>query len=726
MYRVSRLSFISVVLLFSTCVYPINEEKVIKIKKTNVEIIIDGFIDEVWGIADSITDFVQHSPFHGKEPFRRTVTKLLTSEEALYGLIICYDERSSIKTNAGTQDQFSGDMVSLMFDTFHDKRTAYKFAVSASGVKSDCRLIDDARNRDYSWDGIWFAESAVYDWGYVVEIKIPYKSIQYDAVVNSWGFDVDRWSPTRSEDIYWCAYEQNEGQRISKFGTLMFENFQPSVEGLNLEIYPVVLSKLSYIREKTYKNDPEAGIDIFFNPSQSLTFQFTANPDFAQIEADPFSFNISRYESYYSERRPFFTQGNEIFRPAGQERSSGFYSPLELFYSRRIGRILPDGNEVPLTFGTKASGRLGEWEYGGFLARTAETEYQLGDDRAVEPKAVFATARIKKQLFGTSNIGILFSGKQTKFNNFGVLDVDGAFRESNWQLAYQFARSFKNSDGDYAGSAGYRLINESWVVFMRSRYIGQEFDISEIGFVPWRGTANFTGLTGPVWYFKTGSISSMMLYGGSYLFYEKLDDYLDHEAVLGFNMQFRSNWGYEINLTYGKSKEVDLLFNSYSANLSTWINISPDWNVNVYTGQSQSYNFTRDYVAPYSWIGGRVSWKTFDILEIGSSFDTYFEGNPSGKIENTTFNSRPYFSLTPINYLNIRVYFDNLYTSSSGRFEQLITGLLFSYNFAPKSWIYMAVNELYDRHQESSSGFSRRLQLTDRAAVLKVKYLYYF
>jgi hypothetical protein len=166
----------------------------------------------------------------------------------------------------------------------------------------------------------------IYDWGYVVEMKIPYKSIQYDEKLTDWGLDFDRWIPENSEDLYWCRYEQNEGMRVSKFGQLVFSDFRPNVQGLNLEFYPVGLSKATYLQNGKYKFDADAGIDIFYNPSQKLTYQLTANPDFAQIEADPYTFNISRYESYLSERRPFFTQGNEIFMPSGKEQNTGFYS----------------------------------------------------------------------------------------------------------------------------------------------------------------------------------------------------------------------------------------------------------------------------------------------------------------------------------------------------------------------------------------------------------------
>ncbi len=716
---------ILICVISSIIVSAADEEKIYKLKKTNTEIEVDGIIDSLWETADSLSDFIQHSPYNGKEPTIRTVTKLLTTDESIYGLIVCYDSRSKIQNVTGTLDQFSGDMVSLMFDTFNDHNTAYKFAVSASGVRSDCRLIDDARNRDYSWDGIWFADSKIYDWGFVVEMKIPYKSIQYDTLKHSWGLDIDRWSPVRSEDIYWCGYEENEGQRISKFGSLVFEDFTPQVEGLNLEIYPVALTKFTYIRDGVYEGDPALGIDIFYNPSRSLTFQLTANPDFAQIEADPFDFNISRYESYYSERRPFFTQGYEIFRPSGQERSSGFYLPLELFYSRRIGKILPDGTEVPLTFGAKASGRINEWEYGGFVARTAETDYEVDGNTYTEPKAFFGTGRIKKQVLGNSSIGILFSGKQTSEHNYGVIDVDGAFRSSDWQLAYQVARSFKDSTGDYAASAGFRMVTENWMTLMRSRYIGDEFDINQIGYVPWIGTGSSTILTGPRWYFTRGELSSILLYAGPYVGYEKVDDYIDKEGIIGFNMQFRSNWAYEINISAGKNKDQGKEFDSYELNLSAYFNIKPEWSANIYGGVSKSYNFSRDYLALFYWLGGSASWKIIDILEIGSSLDTYVEGNPEGNIEDVTFNSRPYFSLTPVNYLNLRMYVDNVYVRSTDKLEQLVIGFLFSYNFSPKSWIYFAINELHTRETDPVDNI-RKMEISDRAAVLKIKYLYYF
>ena len=721
------LVLISTCLLFAT--ENKNLEKALRLIKINTAIVVDGEVDDVWSFADSTVNFFQLEPYFNQPTSVRTIAKVLTTEEALYCLMICYDDKKNIQANAGMQDGYTGDIVSIMLDTFNDKQTAYKFAINASGVTADSRMLDDARNRDYSWDGIWDGTSKIYGWGYVVEIKIPYKSIKYDNSLTEWGLDFDRWRSYNKEDIYWCEYEQSEGQRISKFGKLIFEDFKPSVTGLNLEVYPVGLSKIKYLGNNKYNFDQTVGLDIFYNPSEQLTFQLTANPDFAQIEADPFSFNISRYESYFGERRPFFTEGNEVFNPSGKQNNSGFYQPLELFYSRRIGKQLLGGKEVPLIFGTKAFGRYNDWEYGGFVAMTGETDYVDDGKNLTEQQSYFGSARIKKQILDNSSIGVLLVGKQNKDNTYGVIDIDGAFRGSNWQLAYQIARSFENGNGDYAASAGFRSFSDTWGNLFRIRAIGKDFDVSQVGYVPWQGTLNSVGLTGPMWYFEDGAIRNMFLYFGPAIGYEDADLYTDFSGVIGFNMQFREGWGYEINSDFGKSKDEGIIYNSYSVNLSSWFNLSQKWSANAWGGYTHTYNFDREYLAFYSWFGGYVEWKALDVLDIGTSYDMFIEGNPDGNIEDITYNARPFFSLTPVNNLNFRVYVDNVFVRSSDRMERIIAGFLFSWNFLPKSWIYFAINEFQDRSEEydiNNNLLPNRMHTTDRAGVFKIKYLYYF
>jgi len=717
------------IFLLNGLMFAANAEKTISLRKTNININTDGIIEDVWNMADSVSDFVQQQPYWNRKPTQKTVARVLTTDRAIYCLIKCYDNSGVTDYQTGILDDFGGDIVSFMIDTFNDKQTAYKFAVSSSGFRSDARLLDDGRNRDYSWDGIWFAASKTYNWGFAVEIEIPYKSIQYNKDATSWGIDFDRWIPNLTEDIYWCNYEEIEGQRISKFGKLLFDDFYPEEKGLNLEIFPVAIGKLAYLGDNKYKVEPDAGIDIFYNPSPRLTLQATANPDFAQIEADPYDFNISRYESYFSERRPFFTQGNEIFMPSGKQRNSGFYKPLELFYSRRIGKKLPDGEEVPLNFGAKAFGRVDEFEYGGFIAQTGKQSYTEDDMFYDESSAYFASARVKKQILGNSSIGLLYVGKFENSNNYGVIDIDGAFRGSNWQLAYQFARSFKNNEGDYAFSAGLTSSGDSWITFVKTRLIGADFDIDQVGYVPWKGNSQLVTLAGPRWYFETGYVKQILVYGGGIVNYEHADAYTDLGGLLGYNMQFRDNWGFEVNLDMSDAKDSDINYSSLSLSFSSWFNPSAKFSGNLWGGYSKTYNFSRDYLSYYSWAGTSVSSPVASYLEIGTSFDMYIEGDPDYNVEEIIYNARPYFSLTPVNNLNIKMYLDNVYVSSSDKLERLIVGFFFAYNFSPKSWIYLAYNEFRDRAEEydnNNNPLPLRLHVTDRAAVLKIKYLYYF
>ncbi|MBI4811075.1 MAG: hypothetical protein HY800_06500 [Ignavibacteriales bacterium] len=488
------------------------------------------------------------------------------------------------------------------------------------------------------------------------------------------------------------------------------------------------IAKATYLHDDKYKIDPNAGIDIFYNPSPKLTFQLTGNPDFAQIEADPFEFNISRYETYYSERRPFFTEGNEVFSPSGRQRNSGFYQPLDLFYSRRIGKKLPDGSEVPLLVGTKAFGRIDDWEYGGFLAVTDEKDFEVDANTETEQQAYFGLGRIKKQIFENSSIGLLVVEKHTSSYDNGLVDIDGAFRGSDWQVAYQLAQSFYNSQGGFAASAGMMVTKENWLTGIRGRGITQNFNADQVGFIPWKGTSEVVGLSGPRWYYESGAIRQILLYVGGFWGYEDADAAHDVGGLIGYNMNFRSNWGFEINLTTGKSKDRDVKYDSYEMSISSWFNISPKWNGNAWGGYSKTYNFSREYLAFYSWFGTSFGWHALSILNIGTTLNTFIEGNPDNKIEDITFNSRPSISFTPINDLNLRVYFDNVYVRSTDRFQRFIIGFLFSYNFLPKSWIYLAINEVQDRSDEFDSLENlkpNRLHATSRAGVLKIKYLYY-
>ena len=368
-------------------------------------------------------------------------------------------------------------------------------------------------------------------------------------------------------------------------------------------------------------------------------------------------------------------------------------------------------------------------EYGGFLALTGAKVYADNSAKLLEPLAYFASARIKKQILGNSTIGLLFVSKHSETQNNGVVDMDGALRMPDWQLSYQIARSFNNKQGDFAGSVGFLAFTDTWQTFVRSRFIGEKFDIDEVGFAPWRGTAEFKGNSGPRWYFETGYVRSILIYGGGSLNYERIDGYTDHSFTLGYNMQFRTNWGFEINYGKGRSKDADAQYGSYQINMSIWLNPSPLFNADVSYGYSKAYNFSRGHLGYYGWMQSSFKYHLLKSLQIGTSTNGYVEWRINQSIEDVTLNARPHFSLTPVNDLNLLVYVDGLYLRSTNHLEEIVFGLLFSYNFLPKSWVYFAWNETHNRGPEHDPlGFPKTSQfhVTARAGVLKLKYLYYF
>ena len=273
------------------------------------------------------------------------------------------------------------------------------------------------------------------------------------------------------------------------------------------------------------------------------------------------------------------------------------------------------------------------------------------------------------------------------------------------------------------------MLRDNKIIAVRGRYIGRNFDIHQVGFVPWTGTWELTGIGGPRWYYKDGYLQQLLIYAGGSLGHEQVDAFTDRSAVLGINMGFRTNWGFEVTRIGGRSKDQGKEFDSYEVDLSSWLSVSPKWNANVFGGYQKTYNFSREYLAFYSWAGSQFGWHALDVLDVGTSVRAFIEGNPDNRIEDVTYNARPYLSLTPVNDLNLRLYVDNVYVRSTKRLERMIVGFLFSYNFLPKSWIYFALNEIRDRSEEyGPTGIllPERLHVADRAAVVKLKYLFYF
>jgi hypothetical protein len=316
------------------------------------EINLDGNLDElIWQSAPIATGFTQRFPVDGGRPSQRTEARILYTDKYIYVGMMAFE--SSIDSTTNPLFRRDGNEVSdwvyVSFDSYNDKRTAFTFAVNPRGVQKDILYFDD-NNEDVLWDAVWEAEAKILSSGWSVEMKIPLSQLRFSSkeVTQSWGVNFQRRIARNNEVDYWAPTSQTEAGVVSNFGRL--NGITNLDEPRRLEISPYISSRLTrepeVNTENPYyeKNAVSFGVggDVKYGLTSDLTLTATINPDFGQVEADPATINLSQFEIFFQERRPFFLEGNDIFRFGGTRTYNSFGNP-NTFYSRRIGRS-PQGS----------------------------------------------------------------------------------------------------------------------------------------------------------------------------------------------------------------------------------------------------------------------------------------------------------------------------------------------------------------------------------------------
>jgi len=321
----------------------------VRINSENVK--LDGILDEnIWNLAPVATGFTQRSPKDGGSPSQRTEARILYTDTEVFVGIMAYDSSpdSVIASLFRRDGNETSDWVYVSLDSYNDKRTAFTFAVNPRGVQKDILYFDD-RGEDVLWDAVWEAEAKMVKGGWSVEMRIPMSQLRFSSKddIKSWGVNFQRRIARHQEYNYWAPTSQSVSGSVSLFGRL--NGIRDLEEPRRLEIIPYVSSVLErapgnpnnpYYNENEF--DGNIGGDIKYGVTSDLTVTATINPDFGQVEADPATINLSQFEQFFSERRPFFLEGNEIFRFGGTKNYNNYGNP-NTFYSRRIGRA-PQGN----------------------------------------------------------------------------------------------------------------------------------------------------------------------------------------------------------------------------------------------------------------------------------------------------------------------------------------------------------------------------------------------
>ena len=302
---------------------------------------IDGELDEAaWQKAPAATDFIQNFPNYGIPALAKTEVRILYDNSAIYIGAYLYDQPDLIEKQLTARDeelQKNVDYFSVFLDTYNDKQNGFQFLVTSMNVQTDARLGpglgDDQYNfGDKTWDAVWESKVSMKPDGWIVEIKIPYLSLRFAKKdIQDWGLQLLRVTKRNNEISYWNNVDPNVNGFVNQSGTL--KNLQNIHPPLRLSFSPYLTGGVRIVPENGDKRTEwlrNGGMDVKYGINESFTLDATLIPDFGQVVSDDIVNNLSPYEVRFQERRPFFTEGMEIFNKAG------------LFYSRRVG-AMPKG-----------------------------------------------------------------------------------------------------------------------------------------------------------------------------------------------------------------------------------------------------------------------------------------------------------------------------------------------------------------------------------------------
>jgi hypothetical protein len=417
---------------------------------------IDGRLDDAaWAAAPVLAGFTQKEPREGEPATERTEVRFLYDDHALYiGARMHSTDPARIQAPVSRRDVWEeAETFAVSLDTYHDRRTAYTFAVTAAGTRVDLYHPRDTPDGDAEYGPVWVARAARDSAGWTAEMRIPLSQLRFNpGAAQTWGVNVRRWIPSKEEDDYWVMIPRTASGWASRFGEL------GGIGGVRperrIELAPYVATGASF-SQGVDPADPfhapresavRAGADLKVGLGPNLTLDATANPDFGQVEADPAEVNLSAFETFFSEKRPFFTEGSDLLSGGG----AGY------FYSRRIGAA-PHGpasgdfvdrpSNSTILGAAKLTGRLpGGLSVGVLGALTAHERARTFDTATgrfgsvdVEPATAYGVVRMRQEIGkGGSTAGFILTGVHRALDAgtplAARLDRDALAGAADWDL----------------------------------------------------------------------------------------------------------------------------------------------------------------------------------------------------------------------------------------------------------------------------------------------------
>jgi len=539
-------------------------------RRAEANVLVDGALNEAeWQQAPLLTGFTQYQPVDGLPAADSTEILVWYTDHDLYLGVRAFEPHGQVSATLADRDRiFSDDYVLFMIDTFNDRRSALAFGVNPLGVQADGVMNESQRgsSEDYSPDYLFESKGRVTDYGFEVEIRIPFKSLRYpSARVQDWGLSVFRRVQHSGQSISWTPLRQSVPSVLSQAGTLT--GMTGMKRGLVMDINPVATTKLDGVRQtdpvtnsSTYRyGDPvqEFGGNVRWGVTSNLTMNATFNPDFSQVEADIGQVNFDpRQALFFPEKRPFFLESSDAFR-----------TPRNLIHTRRI--VAPD---VAVKFTGTVSGISV-----GLLSAADDRRYSTYDPGSARP--YYNLLRVRGNVGQQSSLGVTYTDKIDGENYNRVASLDGRMQlGTQYTLAFQTAGSFWHSESPSTG-VGRTVSVPLWDVSLdksgRNMAFGASFGGMHQDFVAGAGFISRPGIVrsniNPRFHFYRTPESALQRYTFG-LVYDNTWDYDeftdgagpdDIKLHLNNSFVFRGGWNLGVNFFLETFRYPDQIYRNY-------------------------------------------------------------------------------------------------------------------------------------------------------------------
>ena len=701
-------------------------------------VVVDGRLDEaVYHRVPAVSRFVQQEPDEGQPATEPTDIWIFFDDETLYISARCWHSQPeriiTSELRRGHVGLSRGDILTVVLDTFYDRRNGYFFMTNPLGGVYDS-LVTDERNENIDWDTVWDTQSARFEQGWSVEMAIPFKSLRYRAGGDQvWGINFRRIVPAKNEMSFLnpapASYGRMAIMKFSSAATLV--GLELPAKSVTLELKPYGISEVTTdtVASPPVSNDVtgDVGFDVKYGLTRGLVADFTYNTDFAQVEVDEVQVNLTRFNLFFPEKRQFFLEGRDIFRFGGAgPRFSGLTpvgdAPI-VFFTRRIG--LSEGQPIPIQVGGRVTGRAGPYTIGAL-------NIQTDDDRTIGVEGTnFSVARLKRNIFSRSSVGVIATHRSRTLEGNGsnqVFGVDGAFAFfSNLFIDTYYARS-RTPDRVGPARMGNAESYRAQVLNRGDRYgfqfdhlvVGRDFN-PEIGFMRRR---DFRRNFGKVQFTPRPASSGVVR---KYRYEASFDHFTSEstgvletrEAKLRFGIDFQNEdrW----NVDYTRSFE----FLAERFEISAGVTIPPG-----------GYDFqdvrTTYRLGPQHRLSGRLSFQTGGFFS-GDRTEARYIGRlrvttkfalepsiavnwidlPEGSFTTKLARVRVIYTMSP------RMFVEAL-TQYNSSLDALGTNIRFRWEYQPGSDLYIVYNE------GRNAAFGRFPLLTNRVLAVKFTRLFRF